>query len=100
MENKLYSYSPIIERPKLELPNGARVAFWVGLNIEYFEVGKPSTSIHGLTAAFMEANAKGGVKGRKLELMSRDDGYELRRHSDRSVLPATFAIDDLRVEHL
>jgi hypothetical protein len=29
-----------------------------------------------------------------------DDGYELRRHSDRSVLPATFAIDDLRVEHL
>jgi ABC-type branched-subunit amino acid transport system substrate-binding protein len=30
----------------------------------------------GLTAAFAEANAKGGVKGRKLELMSRDDGYE------------------------
>src|SRR5882672_3547001 len=30
----------------------------------------------GLTAAFVEANAKGGVKGRKLELVSRDDGYE------------------------
>ncbi len=30
----------------------------------------------GLTAAFAEANQKGGVKGRKLELMSRDDGYE------------------------
>ncbi len=30
----------------------------------------------GLTAAFVEANAKGGVKGRKLELMTRDDGYE------------------------
>jgi len=30
----------------------------------------------GLTAAFTEANQKGGVKGRKLELMSRDDGYE------------------------
>ena len=29
----------------------------------------------------------------------RDDGYELRRHSDQTVLPATFAIDDLRVEH-
>jgi hypothetical protein len=29
----------------------------------------------------------------------RDDAYELRRHSDRSVLPATFALDDLRVEH-
>jgi hypothetical protein len=28
----------------------------------------------------------------------RDDGYELRRHSDQSVLPKTFPIDDLRVE--
>jgi len=30
----------------------------------------------GLLAAFGEANAAGGVKGRKLELVSRDDGYE------------------------
>jgi hypothetical protein len=30
----------------------------------------------------------------------RDDGYELRRHSDRTVLPATFPLDELRVEHL
>jgi hypothetical protein len=28
----------------------------------------------------------------------RDDGYELRRHSDQTVLPKTFPIDDLRVE--
>jgi branched-chain amino acid transport system substrate-binding protein len=30
----------------------------------------------GILAAFGEANARGGVKGRKLELMTRDDGYE------------------------
>ena len=30
----------------------------------------------GLQAAFAEANADGGVKGRKLELLSADDGYE------------------------
>jgi branched-chain amino acid transport system substrate-binding protein len=30
----------------------------------------------GITAAFVEANNAGGVKGRKLELVSRDDGYE------------------------
>lgn len=30
----------------------------------------------GLEAAFAEVNAKGGVKGRKLELMAKDDGYE------------------------
>lgn len=28
-----------------------------------------------------------------------DDAYELRRDSDRIVLPATFALDELRVEH-
>ena len=53
MENKLYGYSPIIERPKLQLPKGARVAFWIGLNIEHFELGKPSTSIYGGTAALV-----------------------------------------------
>src|ERR1700743_3569427 len=36
----------------------------------------------GILAAFAEVNAKGGVHGRKLELISRDDGYD----PDRSVL--------------
>ena len=30
----------------------------------------------GLAAAFAEANKAGGVKGKKLELVSVDDGYE------------------------
>jgi substrate-binding family protein len=30
----------------------------------------------GILAAFGETNTKGGVKGRKLELVTRDDGYE------------------------
>ena len=33
----------------------------------------------GLLAAFSEVNRAGGVKGRKLELVSRDDGYEPKR---------------------
>ena len=28
-----------------------------------------------------------------------DDGYELRRRSDDTVLPKTFSVDDLRLEH-
>jgi ABC-type branched-subunit amino acid transport system substrate-binding protein len=36
----------------------------------------------GLMAAFGEANARGGVKGRKLELISRDDGYEPNKSID------------------
>src|ERR1700744_5367624 len=31
---------------------------------------------HGILAAFAEINARGGVHGRKLELISRDDGYD------------------------
>jgi hypothetical protein len=29
-----------------------------------------------------------------------DSGYQLRRISDRSVLPKTFPVDDLRARHL
>jgi allantoinase len=50
MDNQLYGYSPIVSRPKLAWPNGARVAFYIGLNIEHFQVDKPSTSIFGGTA--------------------------------------------------
>lgn len=45
MDNTLYDYSPIIDRPKINWPNGARLAFYVGLNVEHFEIDKPSTSI-------------------------------------------------------
>jgi peptidoglycan/xylan/chitin deacetylase (PgdA/CDA1 family) len=41
----LYDYSPLPARPRLTWPEGKRVAFYVGLNIEYFVPGKPSTSI-------------------------------------------------------
>ena len=44
----------------------------------------------GILAAFAEVNAKGGVHGRKLELISRDDGYD----PDRSVLQTFKLIDE------
>ena len=33
-----FSYSPITSRPRLNWPNGARVAFWVIPNIEVFHL--------------------------------------------------------------
>lgn len=45
-----YDYSPITERPTIRWPGGARVAFYVGLNIEHFLPGVPSTSIWPGTA--------------------------------------------------
>ncbi|TCO28134.1 polysaccharide deacetylase [Kribbella steppae] len=41
----LFDYSPITERPRLTWPDGKRVAFYVGLNIEHFLPDQPSTSI-------------------------------------------------------
>jgi branched-chain amino acid transport system substrate-binding protein len=43
----------------------------------------------GIAAAFKEANAAGGVKGRKLELKSYDDGYE----PDRAIANTKTLID-------
>lgn len=51
MDNKLYDYSPINSRPKIAWPDGKKLAFWVGLNVEHYEVDKPSTSLFGATAA-------------------------------------------------
>src|SRR5262245_18547601 len=47
----LYPYWPRPERPSLEWPDGKRLAFYVGLNIEHFHHGKPATAIFPLTAA-------------------------------------------------
>lgn len=47
----------------------------------------------GILAAFAEVNAKGGVHGRTLQLVSRDDGYD----PDRSVLQTTKLLHDDKV---
>src|SRR5262245_10994927 len=40
-----YEYSPIIDRPVLRWPNGARVALWVIPNIEHFLFDRPATAL-------------------------------------------------------
>ncbi|MBH5400375.1 ABC transporter substrate-binding protein [Bradyrhizobium sp. CNPSo 4010] len=47
----------------------------------------------GIVAAFTEVNAKGGIHGRKLQLISRDDGYD----PDRSVAQTLRLSDDDKV---
>lgn len=53
MTNPLYDYSPITERESLQWPGGARVAVYVGLNVEHFLFGQPSTSIWPGTASLV-----------------------------------------------
>ena len=47
----------------------------------------------GILAAFAEVNAKGGVQGRKLNLISRDDGYD----PDRSMVQTIKLIEQDQV---
>lgn len=37
-----YQYWPYENRPKIQWPNGARIALWVAPNIEYYEIDPPS----------------------------------------------------------
>ncbi|MBB5077989.1 polysaccharide deacetylase family protein [Nonomuraea endophytica] len=46
----LFDYSPINDRPPINWPGGAKVAAYVGLNIEHFLIDRPSTSIWPGTA--------------------------------------------------
>src|ERR1019366_8871619 len=48
-----FDYSPIIDRPPLQWPNGARVALWVIPNIEHFMFDRPSTSVSPVTTRFV-----------------------------------------------
>ena len=42
-EHGRFDYSPIVDRPPLRWPNGARVALWVIPNIEHFLFDRPAT---------------------------------------------------------
>jgi allantoinase len=53
MDVELFDYSPIVEREPIVWPGGARVAFYVGLNIEHFYVDRPSTSLNEGTAGLV-----------------------------------------------
>jgi allantoinase len=53
MENELYDYSPIVDREPIHWPGDARVAFYVGLNIEHFYLDRPSTSLFESTASLV-----------------------------------------------
>ena len=50
MNEPPFEYLPALGRPKLELPGGARVAVWLGLNIEHYPFGRPALSIGPVTA--------------------------------------------------
>ena len=45
MDNPLFDHSAIVDRPYRPLPLGARVAVWVGVNVEHYEFGRPALGL-------------------------------------------------------
>ncbi|HKO09649.1 MAG TPA: polysaccharide deacetylase, partial [Alphaproteobacteria bacterium] len=45
MDNPYYAYAPMPARPRLGWPNGASVAFWVLLHLEYWELDPPKEAV-------------------------------------------------------
>lgn len=41
----IYAYSPYDDRPRITWPDGARVAFWVAPNIEFYEARPPANPV-------------------------------------------------------
>ena len=52
MDHGRFKYSAIAKRPRLKLPNGARVAVWIVPNVEHFHYGKPAMSMTPMTMSF------------------------------------------------
>lgn len=50
MERPPYDFTPIVRRPRLTLPNGARLAVWIGINVEHYRWGQPALSLAPFTA--------------------------------------------------
>jgi allantoinase len=45
-DHERFEDSPIIRRPKLEWPNGARLAFWIAINVEHYRFDGPGLSLY------------------------------------------------------
>lgn len=48
----LFGYDPIASRAPLAWPDGAKVAFYVGLNVEHYPFGQPALPVVPLTASW------------------------------------------------
>lgn len=50
MDHSLFDYSPIVRRPRVALPDGKRLAVWVGVNVEHYRYGQQALSLAPFTA--------------------------------------------------
>jgi len=84
-----YRYSPLPARPRLEWPNGARLAAYVTVNVEYYESGKPALSLFPPTSSFVPDPLNEGWR----DYGPRVGIWRLIDVLDRLELPVTAAVN-------
>ncbi|MES2712985.1 MAG: polysaccharide deacetylase, partial [Pseudomonadota bacterium] len=89
-----YDDHPLPERPRYTWPNGARLAVYIGLNLEHFAFGE------GLGAEL----APGGPQPDVLNYAWRDygnriGGWRLLTLLDQLALPATLLVNTAMYDH-
>lgn len=79
MRKSPMSYSPLVDRPPLRWPDGARVALWVQMNLEHWEFDGPGTMLQAranppvpdvLNAGWRDYGARVGI-WRLMEVLDR-----------------------------
>jgi allantoinase len=90
-----YAYSPITERAPISWPEGKRVAFYVGLNVEHFRVDKPSTSLVEATSSLVPDALNHGWRdyGARVGIWRTIDAL------DRHRVPASVLLNSEAAEH-
>jgi peptidoglycan/xylan/chitin deacetylase (PgdA/CDA1 family) len=94
--NPLYDYSAIVRRPKLELPEGKKLAVYCGISLEHYLWGKPAISVAQFTAELVPDPLNFGWR----EYGPRVGVFRLMELFDRYEFPVTALLNsDVCDEH-
>jgi peptidoglycan/xylan/chitin deacetylase (PgdA/CDA1 family) len=94
--NPLYDYSAIVRRPKLELPEGKKLAVYCGVSLEHYLWGKPALSLAQFTAELVPDPLNHGWR----EYGPRVGVFRLMELFDRHEFPVTALLNsDVCDEH-
>src|SRR3954470_17908888 len=95
MDVPFYDYSAIVRRPRLELPEGKRLAVWFGVNIEHFVFGQPALSLAQFTAQLVPDPLNYGWR----DYGARVGVWRLADLLERPGVPVTAGVNAAVCEH-
>jgi len=93
-----FEYSPIVSRPRLEWPGGARVAFWVAPNVEIYDFEPPPNPYN--TAYNRVPRPPDVMSYSFLDYGNRVGFWRMLEVLDRYEIPASISLNMAVLDHL